>query len=58
MAKTQNKNTPKSRPIKLENFSSMIGLLEHTGLDKVYCTFRTYELVAERVENGILIHKV
>ena len=55
MAKTQ-KKTP--RPIKLENFRSMIGLLEHTGLDKVWCTFRSYKLVAERVENGLLIHKV
>ncbi len=48
----------KTRPIKLENFESMIGLLKHTGLDKVYCTFRSYELVAERVDNGLLIHKV
>lgn len=48
----------KTRLIKLENFESMIGLLKHTGLDKVYCTFRSYELVAERVENGLLIHKV
>lgn len=58
MAKTQKKNIRKSRPITLENFSSMIGILEHTGLDKVWCTFRTYTLVAERVENGLLIHKV
>jgi hypothetical protein len=58
MVKTRKKVVRKRRPIKLENFTSMTRLLEHTGLDKVYCTFRTYELVAERVENGLLIHKV
>jgi hypothetical protein len=41
-----------TKTITERDIDSMIALIRHTGLPRVYCTFRRYELVAKRNDHG------